>query len=41
MACHLFGTKPLPKAMLATLNPLERTTVKFESEIQIFILCYT
>ena len=38
MACRLFGAKPLPEPMLTfcQLDPLEQTSVKFESKYEIF-----
>ena len=39
MACRLFGAKPLSKPMLSycQLGSQEQTSVKFESELYIFI----
>ena len=39
MACRLFSTKPLPEPMLtfSQLDPLEQSSVKFESKHKIFI----
>ena len=39
MACRLFGAKPLSKPMLGycQLDPLEQTSVKFESKYKTFI----
>ena len=39
MACHLFGTKPLPEPMLTNcqLQSQEQTAVKFKSKYKVFI----
>ena len=39
VACHLFGTKPLPEPMLTNcqLDPKEQTSVEFKSKYMIFI----
>ena len=40
MACCLFGAKPLPELMLTycKLDPLEQTSMKFESKYKTFIM---
>ena len=39
MACHLFGTKPLPEPKLTycQLDPYEQTSMKFKSKYKLFI----
>ena len=39
MACRLFGVKPLPEPMLTYCqwDPLEQTSVKFESRYKTFL----
>ena len=40
MACHLYDAKPLPEPMMTycQVDPLEQTSVKFESKYKIFPL---